>query len=59
MNSKIQLSILDPCPCGTGQSFGECCRPFVVDSQFAPTPELLMRSRYTALFLRQYDYITR
>lgn len=35
-----------PCPCGLGPSYADCCERF--QDAPAPTPELLMRSRYTA-----------
>jgi SEC-C motif-containing protein len=35
------------CPCLSGSTFGECCRP-ILDGRPAPTAERLMRSRYTA-----------
>ena len=35
------------CPCG-GSSFATCCGRYLQDGQIAPTPEALMRSRYTA-----------
>lgn len=37
----------DPCPCGSGERFGGCCRP-LLRGEPAPTAERLMRSRYTA-----------
>ena len=37
----------DPCPCGSGDRFGGCCRP-LLRGDAAPTAERLMRSRYTA-----------
>lgn len=37
----------DPCPCGSGEAYGACCGP-VLAGEPAPTPERLMRSRYTA-----------
>ena len=45
------MSILKkPCPCGSGQSYGECCQPWHKDPVAIPTPEQLMRSRYTAFY---------
>ncbi|WP_448238270.1 YchJ family protein [Microbacterium paulum] len=39
----------DPCPCGRA-AFGQCCGPIPAGER-APTPERLMRSRYTAFAL--------
>jgi SEC-C motif-containing protein len=45
------------CPCQSGKSFQECCEPYVTFVKPAPTPEALMRSRYTAFTLANVDYI--
>lgn len=45
-----------PCPCGTGRSYRDCCRQ-LHEGQPAPTPETLMRSRYSAFVLRNSDYL--
>ncbi|SNC60072.1 SEC-C motif-containing protein [Marinobacter sp. es.048] len=44
------------CPCGSGKSYSECCRPFH-RGEPAPTPEALMRSRYVAFVLNLPDYL--
>jgi SEC-C motif domain protein len=36
------------CPCGSQKNYSECCEPFIAGKAVAPTPEALMRSRYTA-----------
>lgn len=46
-----------PCPCGTGASFGTCCRPCLTGSAQAPTAEALMRSRYCAFREGAVDYL--
>ena len=38
------------CPCGLGPPLDACCGP-LLDGAPAPTPERLMRSRYTAFAL--------
>lgn len=35
------------CPCDSGLEYAACCRPFH-EGALAPTPETLMRSRYSA-----------
>ena len=49
------------CPCGSGLSYQDCCGPLHthVDSGqvIARTPEQLMRSRYCAFVLKNFDYI--
>ena len=49
------------CPCAwvPGRSLRECCGPLVLDGVLAPTPEALMRSRYTAFVLRDADHLWR
>ncbi|WP_081608772.1 YchJ family protein [Rhodococcus ruber] len=47
-----------PCPCGRGLPFGECCGPFLAGGD-APTPEQLMRSRYTAFVVGDDGYLRR
>lgn len=42
-----RLSGNAPCPCGSGRKAKGCCGP-VLDGAPAPSPEALMRSRYTA-----------
>ncbi|WP_160297457.1 YchJ family protein [Demequina flava] len=48
-----------PCPCGSGASFAECCRPFLRGERFPDTAEQLMRSRYTAHVRRDPAYVLR
>lgn len=46
-----------PCPCGSLHEFAECCEPYLNGTQSAPTPEALMRSRYTACALQNTAYL--
>lgn len=49
-----------PCPCGSGESYGNCCAPWhtgLTEGVHAPTPEALMRSRYSAYGLGLIDYL--
>ena len=46
------------CPCGSGRELNDCCGPIVAGAP-APTPEALMRSRYTAFVLGEIDHIDR
>lgn len=49
------------CPCGSAQYYQNCCQPLhiYVDSgeQIASSPEQLMRARYCAFVLKNFDYI--
>jgi SEC-C motif-containing protein len=44
------------CPCGTGAAYAACCGR-CHDGAVAPTPEALMRSRYSAFVLDLGDYL--
>jgi len=47
------------CPCGTGEAYDACCGPLLANVAQAPTPERLMRSRYTAFVLGDADHLFR
>lgn len=47
----------NPCPCGTGKSFGDCCEPLITGARAALTAEELMRSRYSAYATVATGYI--
>ena len=47
----------NPCPCGSNKPFAQCCEPYLQGKAIAPTPEALMRSRYSAYAMHQFDYI--
>jgi SEC-C motif domain protein len=45
------------CPCGTGLELEACCGSIISGARPAPTPEALMRSRYTAYAQKNAVYI--
>jgi SEC-C motif domain protein len=50
------------CPCGSSKTYGTCCGQWHTGLQatpmrHAPTPEALMRSRYSAYVLQLGDYL--
>ncbi|PVZ84778.1 hypothetical protein C9426_21730 [Serratia sp. S1B] len=47
----------DLCPCCSGLPYHTCCQPFITGEQFAPSPQSLMRSRYSAYMLQDVDYL--
>ncbi|WFM73088.1 YchJ family protein [Halomonas sp. CKK8] len=49
-------SCADVCPCGSGQPLARCCGRYHAGEP-APTPEALMRSRYSAFALDLTDYL--
>lgn len=46
----------DRCPCGSGTPLALCCARYHA-GEAAPTPEALMRSRYSAFALGLADYL--
>jgi len=48
---------MEQCPCGSGKTYEDCCRPFIQGERPAPTAEELMRSRYTAHTQGEINYI--
>jgi len=49
-----------PCPCGSERPYPECCGRWhegLADGVGAPTPEELMRSRYSAYVLGLLEYL--
>jgi SEC-C motif-containing protein len=50
---------IDPCPCGLARRYADCCgRWHAGPLQLqAPTPQALMRSRYSAYVLGLHDYL--
>lgn len=57
---KTTHSAKAACPCGSGQSYADCCGRWhagLSEGLHAPTPEALMRSRYSAYGLGLLDYL--
>lgn len=51
------MAELKQCPCGSQKEYAQCCGRYIEHDEPAPTPEALMRSRYTAYTLRREDYL--
>lgn len=45
------------CPCCSGKSYEECCRPYHLGEKHAPTAEALMRSRFSAFAIPNGGYL--
>lgn len=45
------------CPCGSGQTYSDCCEPIITGAQPAATAEQLMRARYSAYVSAHMDFI--
>jgi SEC-C motif-containing protein len=47
------------CPCKSSKLFGACCSSILVDHSLAATPEMLMRSRFTAFVIEDSAFLLR
>ncbi len=45
------------CPCGSILNYHECCGPYILGTQVAAKPAILMRSRYCAYVEKNVDYL--
>ncbi|AZA58729.1 MULTISPECIES: YchJ family protein [Chryseobacterium] len=45
------------CPCCSGKTYEECCKPYHTREKFAPTAEALMRSRFSAFAIPNGEYL--
>jgi len=50
---------MSDCPCGSSKPYADCCALFVEGAAKAPTPEAVMRSRYTAYVKLAYAHLER
>lgn len=57
MSLLATYSAFKPCLCGSGRSFGTCCRPPLTAEAPAASAEALMRSRYVGYALRDEAYL--
>lgn len=57
-SSNARSSATAPCPCLSGHTLAQCCLPYLEGAP-APTPEALMRSRYTAFVFGDEDHLFR
>ena len=46
-----------PCPCGSGQTFGDCCEPVLAGRHAAADAEKLMRARFTAHVAHDFRFL--
>jgi SEC-C motif-containing protein len=49
----------DRCPCGSGKSFSSCCQPILTGNRRAAAAEELMRARFTAHALHDFEFLHR
>lgn len=58
----MMINLNAHCPCGQNDSnipvsYRKCCAPYHQANKTPVTPEQLMRSRYSAFVIKQYDYL--
>ncbi len=56
-DNYLKIRSRTDCPCGSGEIYHDCCRPFHIGKANPETAEKLMRSRYSAFFFRLVDYL--
>ena len=49
--------MFEKCHCGSGLNYRDCCKPYIKGKKNPPTPEALMRSRYSAYVVGAIDYL--
>ncbi|MFL5320181.1 MAG: YchJ family protein [Myxococcaceae bacterium] len=47
----------DICPCGSGEKYRLCCRPFHRGEKEPPTVDKLVRARFCAYALKEIDFL--
>ena len=60
MFARHRLASHAPCPCDSGSTYADCCGNWhagLLQGLHAPTPEALMRSRYSAYVVGQIEYL--
>jgi SEC-C motif-containing protein len=55
----VQKQAADPCPCGSGKAFGDCCGPILSGKRTASDAEQLMRARFTAHATGDFAFVHR
>ncbi len=50
---------VDPCPCGFGEPYDQCCGRYHSGAAEPPTATALMRARYSAFALGNEDFLVR
>ncbi len=51
------MKMTEPCPCGLDKTYQDCCYAYHSGEATAPSPEALMRSRYSAFVGRLASYL--
>lgn len=54
---NINERLTKACPCGSGQTYQECCQSYHLEESYPENCEALMRSRYVAYALQLEGYL--
>ncbi|MGX9461665.1 YchJ family protein [Shewanella sp. A14] len=54
---ELTSNLINLCPCGSHQLYPHCCQPFHLNAATAESVEQLMRSRYCAFVVGEFDYL--
>ncbi|MBE7538671.1 MAG: SEC-C domain-containing protein [Opitutaceae bacterium] len=54
---KRSINETDPCPCGSGGTFADCCRAVHVGARPAASAEELMRARFSAHAVGNFKFL--
>ncbi|SRR5699024_1885949 len=57
--TRIRLADAEQCPCGTDNTYGNCCAPLHRSERQAQSATELMRARYSAYAAHEADYLWR
>ena len=57
LKNTVENTTMIACLCDSKNPFSECCKPYLVGTKHAESPEKLMRSRYCAYTYSNIDYI--
>lgn len=57
LNNLFNKNNKDTCPCGSGETYTKCCKPYH-DGNPVPSAEALMRARYSAYCFGNENYLS-
>ena len=57
MVTLLSNKVNNICPCKSGKTYLECCKPIILDGKKVRSAEELMRSRYSAYVTGEIEYL--
>jgi SEC-C motif-containing protein len=55
--ANVRPKLGEPCPCGSGRPFEQCCEPVLLGKRSPATAEELMRARFTAHVIHDFKFL--